>query len=189
MPQHRKTGAAQRRRGAAMIEAALAITLLVLGLLGLSQTVSSSLASADHAAEAALATEAARRMIETIRASDFRTAFARFNGDPGDDPIDGAPALGSGFDVAGLRPLEEDEDGLVGEILFPVMDGAGAASILREDVDLPELGMPRDLNGDGVIDSADHSQDYMLLPVLVRVRWRSASGPAAIELKTILADL
>ena len=50
------------------------------------------------------------------------------------------------------------------------------------------MGMPRDLDGDGVIDALDHSGDYRLLPVLVRVAWRGSSGPAKLEFRTMLAD-
>jgi hypothetical protein len=60
--------------------------------------------------------------------------------------------------------------------------------VLREDVNLPELGMPRDLNGDGAVDAGNHSTDYRLLPVIVRVRWQGAGGPSQFELKTMLAN-
>jgi hypothetical protein len=65
---------------------------------------------------------------------------------------------------------------------------AGAPSQLREDVVLPDLGMPRDLNGDGVVDASNHDVDYTLLPVLVRVRWRSASGTGQFELRTMIGN-
>jgi hypothetical protein len=42
--------------------------------------------------------------------------------------------------------------------------------------------MPRDLNGDGVVDALDHSVDRILLPVKVTVEWKpagSVSGPTS----------
>jgi hypothetical protein len=84
-----------------------------------------------------------------------------------------------------LSALDGDADGLPGEVIFPAV--AGAAGQLREDAAMPELGMPRDLNGDGAVDANDHALDYTLLPVIVRVRWRTASGAGVYELKTMLA--
>lgn len=46
---------------------------------------------------------------------------------------------------------------------------------LREDTVDPNLGMPRDLNGDGVIDGLNHASDYVILPVRIEVKW-SESG-------------
>ena len=40
--------------------------------------------------------------------------------------------------------------------------------ILREDVAIPAMGMPRDLDGDNVVDGVDHKGDYRMLPVIVR---------------------
>ncbi len=57
---------------------------------------------------------------------------------------------------------------------------------LREDCDYPVLGMPRDLNGDSIIDGRDHGRDYLILPVQIRVEWESATGPRAIDLYTML---
>ncbi|HVS19906.1 MAG TPA: hypothetical protein VMT18_14975, partial [Planctomycetota bacterium] len=76
-----------------------------------------------------------------------------------------------------------DPDGLPGEIVFPG-DGVG----LFEDVVFPALGMPRDLTLDDppMIDSLDHSMDYRVLPVLVRVRWAGARGNRELMLGTTL---
>jgi len=172
-----------------MVEAALAIAMLVLGLLGMSQAVSGSLVTSRQSQEASIATDAARVMLEALSTEDFATIFARYNDTELDDPVTGPAARGAGFEVDGLQALEGDDVGLAGEIMFPTADAVGGGLELREDIDLPGLNMPRDLTGDGVIDALDHSTDYQTLPVMVRVRWRSASGPALVELKTILADL
>jgi len=59
---------------------------------------------------------------------------------------------------------------------------------LREDVVDNALGMPRDLNGDGVVDTNDHSLDYRLLPVRIRFDWTGKGGRSTLEIKTLLAD-
>ena len=48
---------------------------------------------------------------------------------------------------------------------------------------------PQDLDASGTIDSVNHATDYKLLPVLVRVRWRSLDGSTGeVELGTTLAN-
>ena len=119
---------------------------------------------------------------------NFFEAFARFNSTAVDDLPNGDHLLGS-FAVDGLRPRDDDADGLVGEIRFPDFVGAGGQLELREDSNDASLGMPRDLNADGVVDGVNHSGDYQLLPVVVRVEWLGRGGPASIEFKTVLSDL
>ena len=88
--------------------------------------------------------------------------------------------------MPGLDPDPNDPDGRVGEILMPVLTVGGAVQV-REDLQLPELGMPRDLNGDGAHDGLDHSVDKRVLPVLVRLRWRGATGISRMEFRTLVA--
>ena len=170
-----------------ILEVLIAFAVLMGGLLGFARALVCSMEASNTSHEATLAREAARRMIENLRSEAFADLFVRHNGDPQDDP--GAPgsAPGKDFVVDGLSPWDRDPDGFAGEILFPV--NAATPAFLREDVVLPRLGMPRDLTGDGVIDAQDHAGDYLLLPVLVRVDWRSASGRGRVELRTMLGDL
>ncbi len=59
---------------------------------------------------------------------------------------------------------------------------------LREDYQDEELSLPRDLNGDSILDSLDHSDDYILLPILIRVKWQGRYGPRVYEVYTMLAE-
>ena len=70
-----------------------------------------------------------------------------------------------------------------GEILFPLI-----ATELREDLVDEELDMPLDLNMDGVIDAADHANDYVLLPVLVRIEWQSGFRERELEVRTFISE-
>jgi hypothetical protein len=72
---------------------------------------------------------------------------------------------------------------------MPTQTGAGGALELREDVVDAGLGMPRDLNLDGVIDALDHSGDYRILPVRVLVEWTGMSGNRTHRLETVLSEL
>ena len=48
--------------------------------------------------------------------------------------------------------------------------------------------MPRDLNGDGVIDKENHAKDFLVLPVKVRVRWRGVTGDRTIVMCSLLLN-
>ena len=106
--------------------------------------------------------------------------FARYNATAADDPTSG-DSPGAAFDVVGLAPLPGDPDGRVGSIEFP-----GDGIELREDDVDRDLGMPRDLNGDGILDASDHALDYLLLPVRVTVSFAGQGGPRTISFVTYL---
>ena len=95
------------------------------------------------------------------------------------------PGPGPDFDVAGFDPVLTDADGRVGRILFPVP--AAALECSARTSSKTSFGMPRDLNADGPIDNLDHVDDYLLLPVRVRIDWLGADGPRSFELDTILS--
>ena len=172
------------RAGFGILEILVAVTvfLVAFGALTTSLVTSSRLVHGNR--ESTLALEAARSAIARLRGAPFAEVFARFNDDPGDDPEGYGTAPGRSFAVRGLDPRRGDEDGLCGEILFP-----GDALTLREDVEDAGLGMPRDLDGDGAVDEEDHADEYLVLPVRVRVDWRGSSGPRRLELVTTLAEL
>lgn len=177
----------RRTHGFTLLELTLAITLLVIGITAVSRLTIGLTRAANMTRETELATEAARTMLERIQAESFSQAFRSFNALGSDDPGGPNTAPGASFAVAGLRAAPGDPNGLPGAVVFPTP--AGLPGQLREDVTNPKLGMPCDLNGDGVIDSADHSTNYKLLPVLVRVRWQASDGSiGTVELKTIMAD-
>ena len=53
------------------------------------------------------------------------------------------------------------------------------------------LGMPRDLNNDGIVDAQDHAHDCILLPVKVRLEWKSKCGrhgKRSLEIYSMLAN-
>jgi type II secretory pathway pseudopilin PulG len=183
-----RTGRGIGRSGFALIELVIAGSVLMIGALALVKTFAVAREVGRSNRETAIAAEVARGVLEQLESFEQHSAlFALHNASPDDDPT-GFVAVtgftGSGFDVPALDAVEGDLDGLVGEVVFPVEPVTGA---LREDLVLPELGMPRDLNGDLVIDGADRSSDYILLPVLVRLRWESAGHVHSHEVRTILS--
>ncbi len=161
----------------------LGLAVLVFGALGLVSSIVSSLRLGEGQREEALATEAARAQLELLSGEPFETLFTRFNDEPADDPGLPGSAPGASFPVAGLDARADDADGLSGRIVFPVGNVRG---VLREDLVDNALGMPMDLNLDGVTDAANHADDYEVLPVLVRVAWRGAGGNGSIAMTTWL---
>ena len=168
------TGRAGNRSGFTLLELVIVAGVLLFALLMFTQTMGSSMALTGVNRETSLASEGARDALERLQGEDFALLFANH-------------AASAGFAVPGLDPLDDDADGLVGEFRFPSVSGA-AGPELREDVVDERLGMPRDLNGDGVVDALDHRNDYRLLPVAVTLRWKGQSGPRTLELETLIAD-
>ena len=156
---------------------AVALNALVGGILG-------SMRHQAATRETSAAVDAAESVIELIAAVKFDEVYARFNDTDLDDPLpaDEIGSPGSGFDVPGLTLLAGDADGMVGRIVMP-----GDGTSLLEDVAAADLGMPRDLDGDDVVDGLDHAATYLVLPVRVAVEWQGAGGPRRVSLVTTLA--
>ena len=57
-----------------------------------------------------------------------------------------------------------------------------------ETADVPELGLPRDLDGDGSADNKNVSGGYVLLPVRVDVTWTGMRGTETRSLYAFLSD-
>ena len=90
---------------------------------------------------------------------------------------EGGVGLGGGGPLGG----EGDEGG---EAPVPV----GTTWELREDFDNALLGLPRDLDGDNLVDFANHAKNYILLPILIRVEWQGAHGPRVYDIHSMLTD-
>lgn len=174
-----------RREGFTLVEVMVAFVLLSVAMMGFSRSVVSSMLAANTDRDVRKATEASRSTMERLSGADFSELFALYNGNPLDDPDAVGSAPGPAFSVTGLTVQDADADGLVGEILLPFIEVGGAWQV-REDLDLPELGLPQDLSGDGIIDDLDHSEDYLLLPVRIRIEWKASGTDAHVEFHTVL---
>lgn len=139
--------------------------------------------------EVAIAASAAQRMIETMRSEPFETLYARYDSNPFDDP--GAPgtAPGPSFAVAGLEPLSGALRGMAGFVHLPERQTAPRVWKMLENDVRPDLGLPRDLDGDSIVDGEDHTDDYVLLPVRVTVDWQSRLGRRHFEITTTLCEV
>ena len=69
------------------------------------------------------------------------------------------------------------------------INGSGTVAIyVDENATVPELGLPRDLNGDGNASSSDVTASYILLPVRIDVTWPDSFGDQTRTLYTFLSE-
>ncbi len=207
------TGLSSRTRhssacaGLSLVEIVVALSVLVVAASIFCQTLLSTARMRHLNRENALAADAARVTLERMRNEPFLEIYRDYNEDPKDDPGGNATGPGYLFDVPGLEPLEDAPQGKVGHIVFPTKTvqvsppagggKKGGATVLgppvtqwhlREDFVDARLGMPRDLNGNNVVDTANHSSDYLVLPVRVRIEWKGSSGARRFEIDTQFGD-
>ena len=148
------------------------MVILMVGVLAITSSTLSIDALRRRSHESASANLALRRVAETLHA---HAALARSQSD-GDAANTFSEAFlslaqsdfGGGFDVAGMTPLPgEDTVGTV-ELI---------TSEARTDAALGiQMGMPRDLNGDGDALDVDVSEDARLVPAVIRLAWRGPNG-------------
>lgn len=170
-----------RRGGFTLVEVMVSSLVLVIGALGLLASVTAADRMVESSRQTRTAFDAARAVCEDMRSRSLSEVFAAYNATTVDDPS-GATAPGVDFDVRGLSATLDDADGRVGEVHFPSADGL----TLREDVVDRNLGMPRDLDGDGAVETGAMLAAPLVLPVTIRVRWRGPRGPQVVELHRVL---
>lgn len=179
------------RGGFALIEAAIAFPIMLIALMMLVQMLTSGMRLRTSGSESWAASIAAQSVLESMRNEDLRSIVALFNSDPLDDPSGPGTAPGNRFVVTGLTPRNGAPRGTIGEIFLPLVNtGSEVAPVLevREDMVDPSLGLPRDLNGDAVIDGLDHRADFTILPVAIELRWTCAGRSRLLRIHTLLSE-
>jgi prepilin-type N-terminal cleavage/methylation domain-containing protein len=175
----RPSGAA--RAGFSLVEVMLVMVVLTVAVSMLSGLVATTASMGPLQIQNALASEAARAQLERLRTEQVGKIFALFNEDPSDDPAGPGTAPGCHFDVPGLSPRLQDEDGLCGLVRFPVQGGH-----LRETGGDRSLGMPRDLDLDGFIGMDPVDKTYRILPLEIRIEWQHGEAVRSYSLYSML---
>lgn len=166
----RGPGAKSARGAFTLIELAIATSILMIGIVSVlsASTRMQSLRRSNR--DRTLAQNAMRSMAERMHAASHRFAS---------DPTTWAQQLIATYSVGGTFGDEFDVEGLT-----PEGDGTPIGSIriggdeTEDDAELgAQLGMPRDLNGDGDASDNDVSSGARLLPVVLTLRWRGESRP------------
>lgn len=152
-----------------MLEVLVVVVILSIALTMVTGTMASASKLGPLQRERARASEASREMLELLRIEPFHRLFELYNADPLDDPGGEGTAPGPHFPVDGLPVPEGDADGMCGFIRFVETQRPG----LYETAVDESLGMPRDLDSNGVIDEEPVTATYTILPVEVGVEWES----------------
>lgn len=186
MPERDTTRSGRSRGGFTLVEVMIAMVVGTVATYILTTSVTASVANTVTRQQQAVAAEGAMNCMEQIRSTPVELVFALFNEDPSDDPDGVGTAFGSIFDVEGLSPVL-DKNGNpcpIGQVLLP-----GHGAVLDETLEQAAFGLPRDLDGDLRVLAGDCSDRYLVLPVTVRIHWRSRLGDRSLELSTLLVDL
>lgn len=182
-------GVAGARSGFGLVEILLATLVISLTLVGFANVIFQGQGLESLAREESIALNAARQQMERLYgeaagAESFAQMFARYNETGSDDPGGAGTGPGPSFPVTGLSlPTGAS---FAGRIEFPTLDGA--PETLREDLADSNFGTPMDLNGDGVVDGNSRSGDYKILPVRIRVTWRSGQANRTVSLQAWIAE-
>ena len=142
--------------GLTLFEVTLVIVVLAMGLSALTTSIATSSAAKIRIQRQAEALDALQQMAETIRRMPIETVVGTF-----------APqgTLGPGLSIPGLDGSE-----LAGRITLVVDETA-----TDSDVGIA-LGMPRDLDGDGLATNTDVTATALSLPVVIEAAWSAGNG-------------
>ncbi len=178
-------GRSGKRAGFLLIEGVVGLGLLTLAFSVVLTVLVSYGRNVEANRDAARCQQAVRALLEGMQTVPISEVFATYNADPLDDPLGAGTAPGSLFQVAGLEAA--DGSAFVGEIDFPAVVNGGGDLVLLEDIVDKGMSMPRDLNADGIVDSLDHSADYVLLPVRLGVTWVDSAGQRSFVINHLLS--
>ncbi len=175
------------QRGFSLLDVAITVSVVAIGLLAQASLTISSYSQTALNKERRLAMQGVRSQLEVIKGMELANVFAAFDESTDNDPAD---APGPHFDIKGLRPIPGDADGHVGRVVLPVGDPPESSEssdpVLREDVSDTLMGMPYDLDGDGIIDSLPKNGTCIHLPVTIEVEWTGKIGRQILQLTTWL---
>ncbi len=167
-----------------LVEVMIAMVVVTISVYMLTSTVMATIGHRASNRERVNAADAARNMLERLRHEEFEDLFALYNADPSDDPGGVGTAPGPHFAVRSLAARADDPDGFVGEVIM-----ACSGPAYMENQAFAELHFPRDVNGDTTVDELDHADDYVLLPVIVRLNWEGRAGKKGLEMFTMFSKL
>lgn len=193
------SGRARRSRdGMTLIEAMIAMVVIAVALLAMLSLIMSAGVVQDDSRERTLAYNAARQIIEDMRAKQYASQVY--------DAYKSGGSVGCNFRVDDLPTGPNDLDHPVmksatdptlppinaqGRILFPEDTPGGGLTEAPTDGRLrKEFNMPKDLNHDGDdSDSGASLPEVYILPVKVEVQWTRPGGKVSrIEVITLITE-
>ena len=159
---------ARKRRGFTLIEVVITSAVLFIGLLAMTSTSWVVHSLRGTYADKQVAYQALQGMVEDIYAQSEVAREDENGWGPTLAALYQPGAPGATFNVQGLE-------------VWPNEPAVGTVTLVTDetltDADLGvQLGMPRDLDGDGAVNNTDVTASAVLLPVIVQLRWRGEAG-------------
>lgn len=160
--------------GALLVELIVAMTFLVLGVVGFLYANQAMFRASRDVSDRDLVSTLLFDAAETLRAADFLTLYDDFDGRFLDPPA----ALGGGATT--------------GAVLGSLIDDQGNPARVRVDFLVnetalpPEFGPVKDLDGDGEMSSVDVSSSYRLLPTRLSLTYQTPMDIETRELFLVL---
>ena len=146
-------------RGFTLVEVMISLALLATGFLGLAAFYVAGARSYDMTHEDTVVLHALRQVAEKMRGAPFASVSTLYQGYT--------------FAVDGIQ-------------------GTGSVTIYMNETDTSTdaqaLGLPRDLDGDGMATHTNVSGGYLLLPAKISVTWQNPRGPQVRSLYLLLAQ-
>ena len=170
----RRTAGIRPQGGFTLLEVTLAMTVLLIAMLAATASTLRMHSLRRVNRERALAHNAVRSATERLQSLSSRAV-----GEPAGWTPTILAAVANGGEISSTFETRE----------LRARDGAASMGTIQvvtdetqTDLELgAQLGMPRDLDGDGLATHTDVSGDALLLPVVVRARWQGAGGDAQVQ--------
>jgi hypothetical protein len=167
---------ARREEGSLLVELTMAIAILTIGVLGFLYATQANFRATRDLGNRDLVSAAFANAVEQLKDADFTTLHATYSGGYLDPPA------AFGTQTSGTVAVGELVDA----------NGDPARVLVTFDVDEtslpPEYGPIGDLDGDGVLATADCSATYRLLPERLTLTFRTSSGLETRQLFVVLGQ-
>ena len=167
--------------GMTLIEVMIAAMVLAIGIMSaMSALISvSTLETANH--DDLIAISVAKQKLAEIQTQKFQTVFSFYGPNGQQNKFDVYPLPeGQGKIEFPTNPAIADNalpDTSISYTLSEMVNNSGLAT---------DLGMPMDLDGDGLASKTDVTTTYVLLPMRITITWNSSVGPRSMKLCTML---
>lgn len=192
--------------GVSLVEVIIALSIMVLTLIGLLAGISYASRTNASIHEDEMAMRGAQKMIETMRSYPVNMIWACFNNNPNDaatlptaygwSATSYPESASNKFAVEGLQPVNDVVNGVTwntcGMISFPGNNGAGTSTLveLTDTTDPLYDANGTDLDADNttgetICTSATHGA-HNLLPVTITIRWRAIGGTRTMTFRYLL---
>lgn len=162
------------RSGFTFFEVAIAITILTVAVLAMTATLTRVHSLEGSSREQDIAQRSIDAMLQEVRSlgQEARSADGEWSSFL-IDALSPGGSMGDTFETEGLDPIQFG--GTVGSIEVITDE-----TLTDADIGF-KLGMPRDLDGDGLTTNTDVRGTALVLPILVRSSWSGPYGTAQLS--------